>query len=266
MAAVYLAAGLDPKRSTIFLQSDVKEHTELAWLLNTITPLGNLQRMTQYKEKGEKYRKNLNAGLLNYPVLMAADILLYDTEVVPVGEDQTQHVELTRNIARRFNQRFGDTFHVPQARTPRKGARVMSLSEPEKKMSKSGSEESYISLFDPPEEIKKKIGSAVTDTGKEIRYDPQNKPGISNLLSIHALFSGKETEQLEKEYAGKGYKEFKEDTSLVLINALEPFRTKKEELMRDKGGIEKILQEGSKEATERAQEKMKMVRERMGIT
>ncbi len=186
----YLAAGLNPEKSIIFIQSQVKEHTELCWILNTICPIGELQRMTQYKDKAKKFKKNINTGLLDYPVLMAADILLYKTEGVPVGKDQVQHVELTRTIARKFNQRFGKTFIEPKPLIPKVGAKIMSLAEPKKKMSKTDNPQSYISLFDIPTTIQKKIMAAVTDPDTKIKYDPYKKPGISNLLIIYSLFIG----------------------------------------------------------------------------
>ena len=205
-AIAYLAAGLDPKKSIIFVQSQVPEHTELNWLLSTVTPLGDLERMTQFKEKTKKYAKNINAGLLDYPILMAADILLYETDIVPVGKDQAQHIELTREIARRFNKRFGKTFKIPEVFLPTKGAKIMSLIEPFKKMSKSDLAQSYISLFDSPKNIKKKIMSSKTDSKKDIKYNVALKPGISNLLTIYSLFSGVPIKKIEKEFEGKGYK------------------------------------------------------------
>src|SRR4030043_1282213 len=193
----YLAAGVNPEKSIIFVQSQIKEHSELAWMLNTVTPVGDLSRMTQYKEKTKKFQKNLNAGLLNYPILMASDILLYKTDVVPVGEDQKQHVELARTIARKFNQRFGEAFKIPDVKLAKSGAKIMSLTQPTKKMSKSDSPESYIGLFDEPETIKRKVMAAVTDTGKIIKYNPKLKPGISNLLTIYSLFSEKTIKETE---------------------------------------------------------------------
>lgn len=197
-AIAYIAAGVSPEKSIIFVQSEVKEHAELEWLLNTVTPVGDLTRMTQYKEKSKKFEKNLNAGLLNYPILMAADILLYQTDIVPVGEDQLQHVEFTRTIARRFNQRFGETFKIPKAKLPEMGAKIMSLTQPTKKMSKSDPQASYIGLFDEPEVIKEKISKATTDTGKAIKYNPELKPGVSNLLTIYSLFSDMPMKEAEK--------------------------------------------------------------------
>ena len=261
----YLAAGIDPEKSIIFVQSQVKEHTELCWLLNAITPLGDLERMTQYKDKAKKFKANLNAGLLNYPILMAADILLYQTDLVPVGEDQKQHVELTRAIARRFNQRFGETFKIPQAKVPAAGAKIMSLAEPKKKMSKSDSPESYIGLFDEPAEIKAKIMRAVTDTGKKIVYNPKLKPGISNLLTIYSLFSGKSIKELETKFGSKGYADFKKDLSDLLILKLELFRRKRKELLAREVYVNEVLNKGAKRAGIIAQSTMVDIRKKMGL-
>lgn len=265
VAAIYLTAGLSPEKNIIFTQSAVKEHTELAWLLNTITAIGDLQRMTQFKEKSEKQIKNICAGLLNYPVLMAADILLYQTEVVPVGQDQKQHVELAREIARRFNAKFGDTFTLPQAQIMKIGAKIMSLTEPTKKMSKSDKPESRIGLFDTPEQIKKKIGSATTDSGKEIKYNPAEKPGISNLLTIYSLLSNKTIKDLENEFAGQNYQTFKQKLTEFLIKKLEPFRTKKSEFEKNPAIIDKILANGASRAEKIAQGTMMKVRKNMGL-
>ncbi len=264
-AVVYLAAGINPEKSIIFVQSQVKEHAELAWLLNTVTPLGDLARMTQYKEKSKKFKENLNAGLLDYPVLMAADILLYQTDLVPVGEDQKQHVELARTIARRFNQKFGDVFKIPEARIPKSGARIMSLQNPAKKMSKTDPRESYIGLFDEPEEIKEKIMKAVTDTGKIIKYDLEKKEGISNLLMIYSLFSGKTIKELEKKFKGKGYSEFKKSLSELLIDSLELFRRKKKELLTREVYVREILNQGAKRAQILASSTIQEVRKKMGL-
>jgi len=264
-AIIYLAAGLDPEKVIIFVQSRVKEHTELSWLLNTITPLGELYRMTQFKEKSEKNKKNENAGLLNYPVLMAADILLYDTELVPVGEDQKQHVELARTIARKFNSTFGETFVLPKSKLASQGARIMSLTDPKKKMSKSDGEANYVSLFDSPEKIRKKINSAVTDAQKTIKYDKKNKPGISNLLTIYSLFSGKPIKDIEKEMKGKSYKALKNVVAETTVDSLEPFRKKREEFLSRDVFVEEILKQGEKRARILAETKMHEVRKKMGL-
>jgi len=261
----YLAAGINPEKSIIFVQSQVKDHTELTWLLNAVSPIGDLLRMTQYKEKAKKFKENLNAGLLNYPILMAADILLYQTDVVPVGEDQKQHVELTRTIARKFNQRFGETFKIPEVKLPKMGAKIMSLTEPAKKMSKSDSQESYIGLFDEPEVIKEKIMKATTDTGKVIKYDPEKKAGISNLLTIYSLFSNKSIRDIEKKFKGKGYADFKKSLAELLINYLEPFRRKRKELLQREVYVREILERGAKRAQIIAQSTLQEVKKKMGL-
>ncbi len=261
----YLAAGINPEKSIIFVQSQVKDHTELTWLLNTVSPIGDLLRMTQYKEKAKKFKENLNAGLLNYPILMAADILLYQTDVVPVGEDQKQHVELTRTIARKFNQRFGEVFKIPEVKLPKMGAKIMSLTEPAKKMSKSDPQESYIGLFDEPEVIKEKIMKATTDTGKVIRYDPEKKAGISNLLTIYSLFSNKSIRDIEKKFKGKGYADFKKSLAELLINYLEPFRRKRKELLQREVYVKEILEQGRKRAQLLAQSTMTEAKKKMGL-
>ncbi|MCG2690044.1 tryptophan--tRNA ligase [Candidatus Parcubacteria bacterium] len=266
VVAVYLASGIDPKKSIIFVQSAVKEHAELAWLLNTITPLGDLQRMTQFKDKSQKHKANVNAGLLNYPVLMAADILLYQTELVPVGVDQKQHVELTRVIAQKFNKKFGETFTMPKPFIPKLGAKIMSLKEPTKKMSKSDSPDSFISLFDSPEQIKKKIASSTTDSEKEIKYNPEKQPGISNLLTVFSLFSEIGVLEAEKKFKGKNYSKFKEELSSLLIEKLKPFREKKEEIANNPEALKSILNEGANRARVIAQTTMQQVRYSMGLS
>jgi len=264
-AIVYLAAGIDPQKSIFFIQSDVKEHTELCWLLNTVCPIGNLERMTQYKEKAKQFKKNINAGLLIYPILQAADILLYKTEAVPVGKDQVQHIELARTIARKFNQKFGKTFVEPKALLPKLGAKIMALNNPKQKMSKSLGPQSYISLFEEPEKIKKKIMSAVTDTGKQIKYNLQRKPGISNLLTIYGLFSEKPIKEIEKTFKGKGYAYFKKSLAELLIDSLESFRRKKRELLSREVYIQETLKKGAKRAETIAQFTMSEVRQKMGL-
>lgn len=261
-----LAVGLDPEKCTIFIQSQVKEHTELTWLLNTICPVSELERMTQYKEKVRQFKRNINAGLLDYPVLMAADILLYQTDLVPVGKDQLQHLELTRTLARKFNRRFGKIFKEPRALLPKLGAKIMSLQNPEKKMSKSLGPQSYLSLFDGPEIIRKKIRAAVTDPGREIKYNPEKKPGISNLLIIYSAFSKKSIKKLEKEFKGAGYEEFKKSLANLLIKKLEPFRKKKKELEKREVYVREILEKGRKRAQIIAQSTIQEVRKRMGLT
>jgi tryptophanyl-tRNA synthetase len=260
----YLAAGLDPKKCTIFIQSQVKEHTELAWILGTITPLGDLKRMTQFKEKVKKHPEYVNAGLLNYPLLMAADILLYKTDLVPVGKDQVQHVELTREIARKFNKMFGKVFKEPKALLS-EGEKIMSLQNPKKKMSKTDDPSGCIGLFDEPEIIEKKVISAVTDSGKEIFFDRKRKPGISNLLTIYSLFSGKSIKELERKFKKSGYESFKKELAKLLIDSLEPFRKKRKELLKREIYLKEILERGRKKAQIIAQSTIQQVRQKMGL-
>lgn len=262
---VYLAAGLNPEKSIIFVQSQVKEHAELAWLLGAICPLGDLKRMTQFKEKSKENPEHVNAGLLNYPLLMAADILLYRADLVPVGKDQEQHVELTREIARRFNQKFGKTFEEPGVLLSKVGQKIMSLQDPKKKMSKTGNSQGCIELSDEPEIIRKKIMSAVTDLGKEIKYDLIKKPGISNLLTIYSLFSGESIAKLEKEFKGRGYEEFKKALVELLINFLKPFREKRKELLKKEAYLKEVLEKGAEKARKIARKTIEEVRKKMGL-
>ncbi len=264
-AITHLAVGINPEKAILFVQSRIKEHTELTWLLNTICPIGELGRMTQYKEKSRQFKKNINAGLLNYPILMAADILLYQTDIVPIGKDQKQHLELTKTIAKKFNQKFKQTFKIPQAQIPKIGAKIMALNDPKKKMSKSVPQ-SCLFLFDEPQEIKKKIMSAITDTGKIIKFDPAKKPGISNLLTIYSLFDNQPIEELEKHFKDKGYAEFKKSLAKILINSLEPFRRKRKELLSREIYVREILNQGAKRAQVIAKSVIVNVRKKMGLT
>lgn len=266
LAVAYMAAGLNPEKCVFFVQSQISEHSELAWILGTLTPLGELQRMTQFKEKSKKHPEYVNAGLLNYPLLMAADILLYKTESVPVGKDQQQHVEITREIARRFNKRFGDTFKEAKVLLPKVGEKIMSLQNPKKKMSKTDDQRGCIELFEEPESIKRKIMSAVTDPGKTIKYDLNKKPGISNLLTIYSLFSGKSIKELEKKFKNGGYEKFKKSLAELLINSLEPFRRKRKELLAREVYVKEILSQGQKRAHVIAQSTMAEVKKKMGLT
>ena len=261
-ASIYLACGIDPKKCILFIQSDVKQHAELTWLLGSITPLGELQRMTQFKDKSKKHKEYVNAGLLNYPILMASDILLYDTNIVPVGKDQTQHVELTRNIAQKFNNKYGKTFTLPESLISKEGAIIYSLQEIDKKMSKTGDPKGCIGIFDKPEEIKKKIMSAQTDSENEIRFDLTKKKGISNLLNIYSLFSKKTIKEIENDFVNKGYNDFKKSLAELLIDKLKTIQENK----IPKEEIKKILNAGAKKAEARAEEKMKVVRKRMGLS
>jgi len=265
LAVAYLAAGLDPEKCTLFVQSQVKEHAELAWLLGTIIPLGELKRMTQFKEKSRKHPDYINAGLLNYPILMAADILLYKADLVPVGKDQQQHVELAREIARRFNKMFGETLKEPKALLSKEGQKIMSLQNPKKKMSKTDDSKGCIGIFDESEEIQKKILSAVTDSGKIIKYDPKRKPGLSNLLRIYSLFSGKEIKTLEKEFKKGSYEKFKKSLAQLLITNLEPFRKKKKEFLSREVYLREILNRGAKKAQILAQSNVQEVKKKMGL-
>jgi tryptophanyl-tRNA synthetase len=264
IASELIAAGLDPEKCIIFVQSQIKEHPELTWLLNTICPVGELERMIQYKEKSRQFKKNVNVGLLDYPVLQAADILLYQTDSVPVGKDQKQHLELTKTIARKFNQKYGKTFKVPEALLLESGSKIMALNNPKKKMSKSFPQ-TCLYLFDEPKIIRKKIMTAVTDPGKTIKYHPAKKPGISNLLAIYSLFSDKTVLQLEKKFKGKGYAEFKKSLADLLILKLEPFRRKKKELLAREVYVKEILEQGRKRAQVIAQSTMQDVRKKMGL-
>ena len=262
---LYLALGIDPEKSIIFVQSSVSEHSELGWILNTITPVGELERMTQFKDKSQK-QKSVLAGLLNYPVLMAADILLYKTNLVPVGEDQLQHIELTRTIARKFNSTFGETFSAPEPFIIKEGKRIMSLDDSSKKMSKSAdSVNNYIALLDTPEIIRNKIKVAVTDSESEIKYDTENKPAVSNLLIIYSLFSKKPISEIEKNYAGKNYSVFKKDLAEVIIEGLSPFQKKYKELEANPDYIKKVLREGADKAKKIAVQTMSEVRSKIGF-
>lgn len=259
IARAYLAAGINSKKSLLFVQSQVPESTELAWILSTIAPMGEMGRMTQYKEKAQSHPENINTGLFNYPLLMAADIFLYDAKFVPVGDDQLQHLELARTLARKFNNKYGKVFIEPQViltKTPR----VMSLNDPAKKMSKS-QPSGCLFLNDSPSEIEQKIKRAVTDSGSEVKYDPQNKAGISSLLDIYSALSGQPTNTLEKKYVGKGYGQFKADLAKVVTDALKPFRESK---ISD-AKLKTILSSGSKKAKKIASAKMKVVKKSLGL-
>jgi len=265
LAIDYLAVGLDPDKCTLFVQSAVKEHCELAWLLGTVTPMGELKRMTQFKDKSKQHPEYVNAGLFNYPLLMAADILLYKTNAVPIGKDQEQHVELTRAICRYFNNQFGQTLKEPKSMVPETGAKIMSLSEPEKKMSKTGNPKGCIGLFEEPESIQKKIMTAVTDTEKNIKFDIKKKPGISNLLAINSLIRDLPIAELETEFKNKSYAEFKKSTAESLINYLEPLRRKRKELLTREVYVRDILQRGATKAQIIATETMREVKTAMGL-
>jgi tryptophanyl-tRNA synthetase len=263
VAKIYLAAGIDPEKSTIFVQSHVPEHTELAWVLSTITKIPELERMTQFKDKSQEFRQHLDAGLFNYPILMAADILLYDTNLVPVGEDQLQHVELSRTLAKRFNSTFGKTFVIPEPFVVKEGMRIMGLDDPAKKMSKSAaSEYNYIALTDSPEKIREKIMRAVTDSGKSVRYS-DDQPAIKNLINIYALLDNAKPKDIEDTYRKKGYAEFKKDLAEVVVDFLRDFQLKYQDI--DDKEVVGILQQGAEKARPLAEKKMEEVKEKMGL-
>jgi tryptophanyl-tRNA synthetase len=264
LAATLFACGLDPQRSALFVQSHVHEHAELAWLLNCVTPTGWLNRMTQFKAKAGDDRETASAGLYDYPVLMAADILLYQTDAVPVGDDQRQHVELTRDIANSFNARFGEAFVEPRALIREAGARIMSLDDPEKKMSKSGADASYIALLDTPEVIRKKVARATTDSQRTIVFE-ESRPGIFNLLTIYQLLVGQSREQIEAEFAGKGYKEFKAALTESLVAALTPIRERYSQLVADPTELDRLLADGAERVRPIARETLASVKRRMGL-
>jgi tryptophanyl-tRNA synthetase len=257
-----LAVGVDPERSLLYYQSEVPQHVELAWILGTLTGLGQLERMTQFKEKADRARQNL--GIFAYPVLQAADILVHKVHAVPVGEDQAQHLELTRDLAQRFNVRFGEEFPLPETIMPEVGARIMSLSDPTSKMSKSDpSPRSRILLKDTPDEIVKKVKAAVTDTGTEVAYDWETKPGISNLLELFSVFAGRDIPDLVAEYAETGYGAFKIATAEAIAEGLAPVRAAYESL--DDAEVEKVMARGAATARDRAEIEMRTVREKVGI-
>jgi tryptophanyl-tRNA synthetase len=264
VAKIYLASGIDPKKSIIFQQSDIKEHTELAWILNcTSARMSDLGNMTQYKDKAAK-QENPGVGLFDYPVLMAADILLYDTDLVPIGEDQIQHVELTRDLAKRFNNAYGETFKIPEYKVRREGARIMGLDDPTKKMSKSASSENnYIALTDDPDKAAKKIMRAATDSGSEIKLDWENKPGISNLLTIYSLLTDRKISEIEAEFANKGYGEFKGKLAEIVKNFLLNFQKKYYNI--DNKKVCKILEKGAGKLQKIALNKIESVRKKIGV-
>ncbi len=265
LANVLLASGLDPSQSIIFVQSDVREHTELCWLLSSVTQYGELRRMTQFKDKAGGKDEQVSAALLFYPVLQAADILLYDTDRVPVGEDQKQHIELTRDVAARFNARYGETFVLPQPDIKTAGARVMSLEDPMKKMSKSDANlNATIALADDADSIRRKIRRAVTDSGSEVIATP-DKPALTNLLTIYSLLSGDPIPAIEAQYAGKGYGAFKSDLADIVVASLAPIQSRLAELREDPEVARAILNDGSERARDRAAAKMAEVRDRMGL-
>ena len=262
--AQYIACGLDPKENILFVQSHVPQHAELSWVLGCYTPFGDLSRMTQFKDKSAKHADNITAGLFTYPVLMAADILLYQADLVPVGEDQKQHVELCRDIATRFNFSFPDTFTLPEPFIPKMGARIMSLGSPENKMSKS-EPEGCVFLMDSPEEIMRKFKRAVTDCDAAVRADRVNKPGITNLLTIYCSATGKTLEEAEAEFAGKGYGVFKPAVGEAVVELLRPIREETTRLLADKAYLEQVCRDGAERASYLAQKTLRKVYKKVGF-
>ena len=266
-AAQYIACGIDPEKSTLFVQSHVPAHSELAWILNTVTSFGEASRMTQFKDKSHKQGSdNATVGLFTYPILQAADILLYDATVVPVGEDQRQHIELTRNLAERFNQRFGETFVVPEVKIMDAAAKIYDLQNPEAKMSKSGdSPQGILWLLDEPSLVTKKIKSAVTDTDTEIRFDSERKPGVSNLLSLASLATGKTLKALEEEFQGAGYGNLKSVVAEAVVELLAPIRTRTQDLLGDPAELDRMLAKGAEKAERMAGATLSAVHEAVGL-
>lgn len=263
VARLYLAAGIDPQVSTIFIQSDVPEHAELAWILNCMTRISELDRMTQFKEKGRKQRENVNVGLFDYPVLMASDILLYRTDLVPVGEDQKQHLELTRDVAMRFNRDYGETFRIPEPFIPKVGARIMSLSDPLKKMAKSDENPNgTIALLDDADTIRRKLKRAVTDSGTEVRFDT-SRPAVTNLLTIYQILTQKTPHEIEEHFAGKGYAQLKGELAEVVVEFLQPFQERFHSINDEE--LDRILEQGRERASNVARATMEEVKTRLGL-
>ena len=263
--SIFLASGLDPKKNIIYFQSHVHEHAELSWYLNCFTYMGELQRMTQFKDKSAKHADNINAGLFTYPVLMAADILLYMSDLVPIGADQKQHLELSRDIAARFNGVYGDVFTIPEPYIPKVGARVMSLQDPTRKMSKSDPEETFIAILDKPEIIRKKIRRAVTDSENCVMFDTENRPGVSNLMSIMSALTGRSMENISEEYNGRGYGVFKDAVADSVIAVLEPIQKEYDRISADKAYLESVMHDGAERASALAHKTMLKVRKKLGI-
>ncbi|WP_138495255.1 tryptophan--tRNA ligase [Paenibacillus pinistramenti] len=264
VATLYIAAGIDPAKANVYMQSHVPQHAELGWLLTTLTSMGELERMTQFKDKSAG-KETVGAGLFVYPSLMAADILLFNADLVPVGDDQKQHLELTRDLAGRFNYRFGEFFKLPEPYIPEIGARIMSLDDASKKMSKSNPNEgSYIALLDPPDVIRKKISRATTDSGREVKYDPANKPEVSNLIGIYSQLSGLSVAEIEQRYEGQMYGPFKKELGEVVVSVLEPLQQRYRDI-RESGEIRKILREGAERAEAVAAKNLKEIQHLMGF-
>ncbi len=265
VTGLLLANGIDPKKSIVFVQSHVHEHSELAWILNCYIPMGWLGRMTQYKEKSVKQKEQVSTGLFDYPALMAADILLYDTDVVPVGEDQKQHVELTRDVAQRFNNFYGDVFTIPEPKIADVGARIMGLDDPTKKMSKSEEGPNHaIALLDPPDVIRKKIMRATTDSQTTVVFD-EKRPGIYNLLTIYQIFTGEKEKEIEAKFAGKGYGDFKKTLSEVVVEGLRPLQERYQKIINEPGYLDSVLAEGAVKARPLAQKTLAKVHKAVGL-
>ena len=264
--AQYIACGLDPEKNTLFIQSHIPAHAELGWVLNCYTMFGELSRMTQFKDKSAKHADNINGGLFTYPALMAADILLYQPDFVPVGNDQKQHVELTRNVAQRFNNIYGDVFKVPEPYIPKTGARIMSLNAPDSKMSKS-IPEGCVFLMEKPEDIQRKFKRAITDSDTErcVRFDRENKPGVSNLMSIYAAVTGKSMEEIEAEFDGQGYGAFKPAVGEAVIECLRPIREETERILKDKAYLESVYKAGAAKASYVANKTLRKVYKKVGF-
>ena len=263
--AIYIACGLDPEKNTLFIQSHVPAHSEGAWLLNCYTYMGELSRMTQFKDKSQRYGESISSGLYSYPVLMAADILLYDTDLVPVGSDQKQHLELSRDIAERFNNVYSPTFTIPEPYIAKDGARVMDLQEPDKKMSKSAENANgYILIMDTPEIIRKKVSRAVTDSFGTVKYS-DDQPGVKNLISILKVITGMTVEEIENKYRGQGYGVFKTDVSEAIVGELEPIQKKVRELLADKGYLESVYKRGAEKANYVANKTLRKMQKKIGF-
>jgi len=265
IAALYLACGIDPEHCALYVQSQVPQHAELAWVLNSITYVGEMQRMTQFKDKSQKHADNINMGLMDYPVLMAADILLYQTDLVPVGIDQKQHVEIARDIAARFNNRYGETFRVPEPLIMKSGAKIMSLQEPAKKMSKSDENvNASVYLTDDKDTVIRKFKRAVTDSGNEVRFS-EEKPGVSNLITIYSVFTGKSIEETEQEFLGKGYGDFKLAVGEAVADALAPVQAEQKRLLGDKAYLNGVLASGAERAYKAARKTLSKVYRKVGF-
>ncbi len=265
LAAMLFATGIDPKRSVVFLQSEVSAHPEAAWLLGSVTSVGELRRMTQFKDKSEQ-QGFVSSALFTYPVLMAADILLYQTDKVPIGDDQRQHLELTRDIAQRFNARFGETFRIPEGIYPETGARIMDLQEPGRKMSTTGGTElGTVGILDPPDVLVRKFKTAVTDSGREVRFDREGKPGVSNLIEILNVATGEPIDQIVARFDGSGYAAFKEEVADAVVSMLEPVRRRYEELRADEGELRRLLGAGAEAARAASAPTLEQMYERMGF-